>query len=315
MNTTQQPATPIAVIGFSDRSSPMEHLWPSTHRALIPVAGKPLIVHLIEQLAEAGIRHVRIAGSIQQFAIRNRLGNGREWGVTVRYSDLHGDDLRLECLASTGTCLYLLGDQLQYAEFGALTSHAERPGWQPDLEGGAGFWQLCAGRQHGYSLQQTCGVSAYINEMSCALDYHLANMKAAQGLLPLLNIPGSRLHRDAVADWNSRTAANAYIGSGVFIGKHCKVGQLARLEENCVLSNGVIIDHGTRLRDVSVLPNCFVGRGASIRDAIIGPGGYLGFDGRFTPVNNPNVIGQTRENQEQRTGIPNTRFAERWSAA
>ncbi|MDH3553953.1 MAG: hypothetical protein OER22_15185, partial [Gammaproteobacteria bacterium] len=64
--------TPIAVIGFSAAASPLEPAWPSTHRALLPVAGKPLIVHLVEKLASDGIRHLRIAGSIQQHAARHR---------------------------------------------------------------------------------------------------------------------------------------------------------------------------------------------------------------------------------------------------
>ena len=84
---------PIAVIGFSDQASPLEPLWPSTHRSLMSIAGKSLIIYLIEQLADAGIRHVRIAGSIQQYAVRRRLRCGREWGMTVRYSALHGEEL------------------------------------------------------------------------------------------------------------------------------------------------------------------------------------------------------------------------------
>jgi len=315
MNDTHANQELIAVIGFSDRASPLEPLWPSTHRALVPIAGKPLIIHLIEQLAEAGIRHVRIAGSIQQYAVRKRLRDGCEWGVTVRYSDLHGDDLRMECLASSGECLFLLGDELQYANFAVLARRQRQQQLLADANAGAGLWQLHNGEQRGYSLRTTCGQCTYINELASAHDYHLANIRAAQGLLPMLNIPGSKIHRHAVADWNCRVASNAYIGKSVFIGKHSKVGKLARLEEDCVLSNGVIVSNGTRLRNVSVLPNCFVGRNASIRDAILGPTGYLGFDGRFTPVENPSVVGETRESQEQLTGIPSTRFAEAWSVS
>lgn len=310
MKSKERAAAPIAVIGFSDKSSPLEPLWPSTHRALLPIAGKALIVHLVEQLVEAGVRHLRIAGSIQQYAVRNRLGDGSEWGVTVRYSDLHGDDLRMECLLASGNCLYMLGDVLNHGDLQTLVQRRDYDALQPDLYyDAAGMWQLRDGHACGYSLGLGGGELPYENALVSVADYHDANLRAAQGLLPRLNLPGTRIHSAAIADWKTQIANDAFVGADVFIGKHGKIGSLARLERNCILSNGVIVDSGVRIENVSVLPNCYVGRSISLRDAVLGPGGVLGLNGAFWPIDDTRVLGSTRDNREALTGIPSRRIA------
>ena len=301
---------PIAVIGFSDHASPLEPLWPSTHRALLPLAGKSLIVYLIEQLADAGIRHVRIAGSIQQYAVRHRLRCGREWGITIRYSDLHGEELKAECLASEGYCLFLLGDHLYDVDFRRLVERAAYPELPVSYDSGrAGLWRIGDGRLVRHSLGDASDALCYENSLEDALDYHRVNLRVARGFLPRLNVPGAPFHRAAVADWQSDIAGTACIGEDVFIGKHCRVGHLARLESSCVLSNGVYLDDGICLENVTVLPNCFVGRQMSIRDAILGPDGMLALDGVFRPVQNGDYIGATRDNRETYTGLPDRHVA------
>ncbi len=296
--------SPIAVIGFSETASPLEPLWPATHRALLPIAGKPLIVHLIEQLADAGIRHVRIAGSIQQYAVRNRLGNGREWGITVRYSDLHGIDLRAECIAAESKCLYLLGDHLLDANFTAIANGTPCPGAANITDDEAGLWQLEDGELIGRSLQLASGEAVYENPLENVADYHNANLRAIRGLLPRLNLPGSAIHRTAVADWKTHIAADVCLGKNVFVGKHCRIRSLARLEGNCILSNGVVVDRGVQLQNVSVLPNCFVGQTMTMRDAVLGANGFLSLDGKFRAVSQHQLLGASRDNHETTTGIP-----------
>ncbi|MEL7450874.1 MAG: NDP-sugar synthase [Pseudomonadota bacterium] len=296
---------PIAVIGFSNNASPLEPLWPGTHRALMPLAGKALIIYLVEQLAEAGIRHVRIAGSIQQYAVRNRLRSGSEWGLTIRYSDLHGEELLTECLATEGQCLYLLGDHLYNTDFKALAERAGTVEAPADIDGvSAGLWQLRRGEVLGHSLATASGAVSREQPLRCAQEYHQANLSAVRGYLPRLNVPGALIHRTAIADWRSAIASTASIGADVFIGKHCRIGALARLDANCTLSNGVVIEAGAHLENVTVLPNCFVGRRMKIRDAVLGPNGVLSLDGIFNQVLNPEFLGPTRDNLEQLTGVP-----------
>ncbi|MEM7431061.1 MAG: NDP-sugar synthase [Pseudomonadota bacterium] len=296
---------PVAIIGFSDDESPLDLLWPSTHRALLPIAGKPVIVYLIEQLADAGIRHVRITGSIQQYAVRNRLRCGREWGIKIRYSDLHKDELLNECVVTDGEGLLLYGDRLYDAEFrGVLRRATDERRANAASELRPGLWRFVDGQMRRHALQNGNGAPIYENSLTTPEDYLRANLRAAGVIANVLTVPGAPLHRDAVADWKSDIRAGARIGEQVFIGKHCRVGSLARLESNCVLSNGAVIASGACLENVVVLPNCYVGARMRIRDAILGNHGVLSLAGQYWPVRNPAYLSVTRKNSEAQTGLP-----------
>ncbi len=295
----------IAVIGFSNATSPLLPLWPTTHRAMLPVAGKPLVVHHIERLAAAGVTHIRIAGSIQQFAVRKRVGDGGEWGVTVRYSDLHGPDLRNECVITNGTCLYLLGDELSAVRANENLADVD-PGAEvvADDISAPGLYQLKDNQLTARCYDSSRENSECFTNIAGPGDFLRSNTQAARGLLEGIVLPGLRIHEAAVADWHSRIDSTAYIGAGIVIGKHCFVRGTARLEENVVLSNGVIVDHGACLENVVVLPNTYVNSALRLKDAVVGPQGILATDGTFYPAKDHRLVGGTRSASEQQTGIP-----------
>jgi MurNAc alpha-1-phosphate uridylyltransferase len=57
-----------------------------TPKPLLPVAGKPLIVHHIERLASVGVSQLVINHAHLGQAIEDTLGDGQHWGVEIRYS-------------------------------------------------------------------------------------------------------------------------------------------------------------------------------------------------------------------------------------
>ncbi|MEJ2396347.1 MAG: sugar phosphate nucleotidyltransferase, partial [Candidatus Thiodiazotropha sp.] len=73
----------ILAAGRGERMRPLTDTQP---KPLLPVAGKPLIVHHIERLAQAGIRQLVINHAHLGEMIEARLGDGSEWGVEIRYS-------------------------------------------------------------------------------------------------------------------------------------------------------------------------------------------------------------------------------------
>ncbi len=73
----------ILAAGCGQRMRP---LTDHTPKPLLPVAGKPLIEHLINQLVKAGfteivINHAHLGQQIEQY-----LGNGGQFGATICYS-------------------------------------------------------------------------------------------------------------------------------------------------------------------------------------------------------------------------------------
>ncbi|MDB2384479.1 nucleotidyltransferase family protein [Endozoicomonas sp.] len=73
----------ILAAGLGKRLRPLTLKRP---KPLVPVAGKPLIVHHLEKLAKAGVKDVVINHSWLGEQIVEVLGTGRQWGVTIHYS-------------------------------------------------------------------------------------------------------------------------------------------------------------------------------------------------------------------------------------
>lgn len=75
--------TMILAAGRGERMRPLSDRVP---KPLLPVAGKPLIVHLIERLAQAGLRDLVVNHAHLGHQLEDRLGEGRGLGVRIAYS-------------------------------------------------------------------------------------------------------------------------------------------------------------------------------------------------------------------------------------
>lgn len=56
-------------------------------RALLPVAGRPLIGYVLDQVHQAGIRQIRICANSDTVAFKRCLGQGETWGGLVDYHE------------------------------------------------------------------------------------------------------------------------------------------------------------------------------------------------------------------------------------
>lgn len=73
----------ILAAGRGERMRPLTDRLP---KPLLPVAGKPLIVHHLETLAAAGVVEVVINHAWLGHLIEQQLGDGRQFGVRIQYS-------------------------------------------------------------------------------------------------------------------------------------------------------------------------------------------------------------------------------------
>jgi MurNAc alpha-1-phosphate uridylyltransferase len=74
----------VLAAGRGERLRPITDTLP---KPLVPVAGKPLIVHHLEALARAGVRDVVINLSWLPDTIRTALGDGSRYGLCITYTD------------------------------------------------------------------------------------------------------------------------------------------------------------------------------------------------------------------------------------
>lgn len=72
----------LLAAGLGTRLRPLTATLP---KPLLPLAGKPMIVHHIERLAAAGVRELVINVSWLGALVEAELGDGAAFGVTIRY--------------------------------------------------------------------------------------------------------------------------------------------------------------------------------------------------------------------------------------
>ncbi|MEK9773343.1 MAG: nucleotidyltransferase family protein [Opitutae bacterium] len=80
----------VLAAGFGNRLRP---LTDHTPKPLVSIAGKPLIVHHLEKLANAGFSEVVINLGHLGHKIPQALGDGSQWGLSIAYSDEGPDPL------------------------------------------------------------------------------------------------------------------------------------------------------------------------------------------------------------------------------
>lgn len=106
MNNKALPATAILAGGLATRLKPLGLKVP---KALVPVAGKPFLVHVIDMLRGQGVSRLVICVGHLGEQIVETIGSGRALGVSVDYS-FDGDRL----LGTAGTikkAAVMLGDE------------------------------------------------------------------------------------------------------------------------------------------------------------------------------------------------------------
>ena len=90
------------------RGERMRPLTDHTPKPLLSVGGKPLIFWHLERLAAAGFREVVINHAHLGAQIEAALGDGAQWGVSIRYSP--EPEGALETAGGIANALPLLGD-------------------------------------------------------------------------------------------------------------------------------------------------------------------------------------------------------------
>ncbi|MEN8213250.1 MAG: N-acetylmuramate alpha-1-phosphate uridylyltransferase MurU [Pseudomonadota bacterium] len=137
------------------RGERMRPLTDTTPKPLLPVAGKPLIVHHLEELAAAGFRDLVINHAWLGEQIEQTLGDGSRWNLSIRYSaegealETGGGIFRALPLLSD-PFIVINGDIFTDVDFASLSIGAhdlahllliENPSHHPE-----GDFQLSAGR-------------------------------------------------------------------------------------------------------------------------------------------------------------------------
>ncbi|MBI2482576.1 glucose-1-phosphate thymidylyltransferase [Candidatus Uhrbacteria bacterium] len=106
----------ITAGGRATRLRPITH---TMNKHLIPLAGKPMIVHVIEKIVEAGITEIIVNVNPGDRELPKLLGDGGRWGASVRCVEQTGGPLGLghilrvaEPYIGAEPFLFYLGDNI-----------------------------------------------------------------------------------------------------------------------------------------------------------------------------------------------------------
>lgn len=115
----------VLAAGRGERMRPITDTLP---KPLVPVAGKPLIGYHLERLARAGFADVVINLSWLGERIRAALGDGRDYGLSIAYSEegpepleTGGGIFKALPLLGPGPFLVVNGDTWSDIDYGRLT--------------------------------------------------------------------------------------------------------------------------------------------------------------------------------------------------
>ncbi|MCD6359155.1 MAG: NTP transferase domain-containing protein [Dehalococcoidia bacterium] len=72
----------ILAAGEGKRMHPLTYTRP---KAMLPLAAKPFLEHLIIELKKAGIRDILLVVGYHRYKVQSYFGNGKKWGINIDY--------------------------------------------------------------------------------------------------------------------------------------------------------------------------------------------------------------------------------------
>jgi NDP-sugar pyrophosphorylase family protein len=280
---------------FAIRVAPK--LWPLTRNggaALLPIAGKPLIIHTIESLAMARITDVVVVMRVGfGDEVRCELGDGARWGMRFNYLATDGIESPAQAMSRLGTwadeeLLVVRGEVLRtpmIAELLARAATVDAPAIGATIGGtSAGVTLLRPGAvNHSIALWDSSdSPGAWPAERSTIAfpgarlalidswaDLYEANCDAIAGRFTGLMIPGRQPIPGVTTGRKTKLPVSAIKATPVFAGSRCHVAANAELMSGVILGDNVMIDRRATLRSALVTANTYVGELVEVNNAIV----------------------------------------------
>ena len=290
---------------FADRQgSELAPLTDQVPLALLPVAGKEVLVHCIEDLVGAGVRELVIVVSALADQIEAAIGDGQRWGVGIRYVLSRGEedpaavwrrlilseDLPLVALRDDVLRTPAVAGFLEQAQGWPGTVLAAIPG---DPRGGLVLLRARAdmplGHEQDLSLAfsllnwpaplRADASSAVIQLLPLAAvtfnllndlpAYHRANRDLVAGRLPGMTVPGRLLALGLRVGPRARVVPRSLKQGVAYVGANSRVHPEAELLGEVVIGDEVVVDRGATIRDSVILSRTYVGELIEVANAIV----------------------------------------------
>ncbi len=279
------------VIIFADRKG--QELLPLTDQTcvpLLPLAGKLIIEHTLEDLADAGFRRAHIILSPFAEQVKQALGDGKRWGMALSYSTSRGEGsalVELRRLKQLPSKPYLImrGDVVRSRSLKSFLQQAETVDAPvvPALFNGANAYLIVCRDALDPVLQYLDWTAASptipaphpvdINGCVARLDslaaFHQGNLDAAAGRIAGLLIPGRQASLGLTLGRNTTASPQNLTQGMALIGSNCHLHPSVALSGEVVIGDNVIVGSQATLESTVVLPHSYIGELVDLRNAIV----------------------------------------------
>jgi lipopolysaccharide/colanic/teichoic acid biosynthesis glycosyltransferase len=262
----------IAIIIATGRNDAFEGIQEHIPVPLLPLADRPILQHIIEYLADQGIRRFEFLLSHLPEKVEASCGDGARWGCSCHYHLLPsgGDPLRLAHTIATGTDdLVVLGNAERLPDF-KLSALAP-----PTLiyHGGAWTgWGLFSAQdiQSPLAFDRLTRVeSQACLSIATGFDFLSSQRQVLERSFPGLLVSSREVDPGI---WISRNVAlhpTARLTPPLYIGENCRIGRSARIGPSAVIGHNCIVSDHTIVRDSMVMPGTYVGEGLELDSVIV----------------------------------------------
>jgi NDP-sugar pyrophosphorylase family protein len=300
----------ILAAGEGTRLEPLTNLRP---KPMVPVANRPLLEHVVEAVADAGISEIVLVVGYRRERIQNYFGDGDDWGVDVEYAvqekQLGTGDAVLQAEPFVDDDFVVLnGDRAIEADLieavvdersatadptmsvtrvdeprlygvvetdgGRVTSLTEKP------ERGVTDSELINAGVYGFGPSVFDAIRATDPDGELALTATIERL-LEEGPVRAVNHRGAWL--DVTRPWDLLTVNGRLIdvegptwadsATGVDV---ANVSEKTVIGDNVTVQPGAVVLRGTALGDnVTVKPNAYVENSVLLPDVTVGPGAVL----------------------------------------
>lgn len=261
-------------------------LSPLTDRiphALLPLAGKPILLHALEALHRSSIRDVEVVAPNLHGKLKAAIDTGPLLGMQVRFEPQMFDlrHSQEHCLIIGLRDLTDIDWNDVFDELGELEYHALVPIRMTAL--GVPVALLIPANFDGkvscdwFDIYHTEAIQLPIPaerlvSTSSVSDYYKANFRMVQGKYKYLTPAGREFITGHHASPKARVNKKSILSTSGYFGSNSKVDKSASLCGSVILGDNVIVDKGARVSDSIIFDSTYIGANTDCSDAIVSGG-------------------------------------------
>jgi len=270
---------------------------------ILPLAGKPLLLHALEALHRSSIKNVEVVAPTLHSKLEDAIDTGPLLGMQVRF----GVDM-LDLRHSKEHCLIIglrnladtdwkgVFDQLGELEYHALVPIRMVAMGKPvallippkfDGEVSCDWFDI----YHTEAVQLPITAERLVSTNTVS-KYYDANFRMLQGKYKFMTPAGREFAAGHHASPRARVSGNSIRSTHGYFGSNSKVDKSASLTGNIILGNNVIVDKGAHVSDSIIFDSTYIGANTDCSRAIVSGGLMIKVDtGLALELDDPVIFG------------------------